>query len=501
MSTGVGDKAGRDPEKSNLTNIDPSAGIDPQEKMAEKIDVVDIRHPFAGLIADFMRRVQEMEVAATVAIPAIGEHLSEQRAKLKEVLRPHIIKEDDSGFRISYPDNAREASALKSAMKEFKRLSASKTSITVSRSIFIGLFCEFDAFIGSLLRLIYTRNEALYGQINRDISFSELMKFSSLDEIKKSILDKEIDSFRRESYVEQFSLMEKKFSISLTKFAEWPHFVEISQRRNLMTHNDGLVNRQYLDVCERSGYKFKQRPAVGEQLEISPRYYFKSTRILATVAFMLVYTLWRKIFNKEAKEANDALTVAVYDVLSDQMWGLAARLADFSLTKEMVKDVDDLNFRIRCINYAIGMYRCNERDRCAAFLKSKDWSACIPEFRLAVAVLSDEFEEACELMRSVGKEGVLIRQTSYHDWPLFFQFREAPEFLETYLQIYGASFNPSTGEDFSVSTSSDAISGAGSAELFTPEAIQTKCIAVAVPGSEPEDSNLEKAGSGSLAPV
>ena len=473
MSDDCGESADNATASSSLTKIDVPAEDKVTKGTAEKIGDADIRHPLAGAIADFMRRVQEMEVAATVAIPAIGAHLVEQRARVKEAINPHIIEEDKNGFRISYPSNAREASALRSAMKKFRRLGSAKTYKTVSRSLFIGLFCEFDAFIGSLLKTIYTRNEALYSQIKREILFCDLIKFNSVDEIKKDILEKEIDSFRRESYVEQFGLMERKFSISLTKFPEWSAFVEISQRRNLMTHNDGLVSTQYLDVCEKAGYTFKNHHVVGEQLEISLKYYFKSTRILATVSFMLVYTLWRKIFPKEAKEANDALTVAVFDVLVDRMWGLAARLAEFSLSKEMVKDVDELNFRIRCVNYAIGMYRCNEQDRCVDFLKSKDWSASIPDFRLAVAVLSDDVSEACRLMRDIGREGVLVKQSSYHEWPLFFQFRELPEFLESYSQIYGTSFNPSAGEELSVSTSSELLAAREKTELPELDATET----------------------------
>ena len=64
------------------------------------------------------------------------------------------------------------------------------------------------------------------------------MGFQNLDDVKKDMLEKEIDSFRRESYIEQFLELERKFEIkTLRAFPEWVRFVEISQRSVSVGHN------------------------------------------------------------------------------------------------------------------------------------------------------------------------------------------------------------------------------------------------------------------------
>ena len=82
------------------------------------------------------------------------------------------------------------------------------------------------------------------------------------------MLEKEIESLRRKSYIEQFKELETKFSIKLTKFDRWPYFIESAQRRNLFTHCDGIVSKQYLDVCRDVNFKFDKVYKVGERLEI-----------------------------------------------------------------------------------------------------------------------------------------------------------------------------------------------------------------------------------------
>lgn len=125
------------------------------------------------------------------------------------------------------------------------------------------MFSEFDAFTGALLKAIYIKNEDLLKGISREITLRELFDYQSIDDIKRSMLEKEIETFRRDSYIDQFSSLEKKFQIQLKKFDEYPEFIELSQRRNIFVHNDGLVSDQYL-WCEREGWKFPKRPAAGD---------------------------------------------------------------------------------------------------------------------------------------------------------------------------------------------------------------------------------------------
>jgi len=106
----------------------------------------------------------------------------------------------------------------------------------------------------------------------------------------------------------------------------------------------------------------------------------------------------------------------------------------------MQDGITDISLRIRTVNAAIAAKFSGDEVACQLALKSLDWSASYRDFRLAIAVLSDDFSAAAELMISIGKTGEIFEELSYHNWPLFHKFRESPEFLNAYMQVYGVSF-------------------------------------------------------------
>jgi len=80
-------------------------------------------------------------------------------------------------------------------------------------------------------------------------------------------------------------------------------------------------------------------------------------------------------------------------------------------------------------------------------LDREDWSAAIRDFRLANAVLKANYEEATKIMRGIGKAGELVNQLAYHQWPLFNEFRDQPEFQKAYEKIYGIPFMRKVSQD------------------------------------------------------
>ena len=89
-------------------------------------------------------------------------------------------------------------------------------------------------------------------------------------------------------------------------------------------------------------------------------------------------------------------------------------------------------------------------------MNSVDWTASYRDFKLAIHILEEKFDEAIALMLSIGRSGEILKQSSYHTWPLFHKFRERPEFYSTYEKIYGEPYStqvPTDGRSTSVSVS------------------------------------------------
>ncbi len=288
----------------------------------------------------------------------------------------------------------------------------------------------------------------LFKGIKREIALTDLLQFDSLGAVKLDMLEKEIETFRRESYIVQFSELEKKFDIrTLRDFPEWPTFVEMAQRRNLMTHNDGCVSQQYVIQCEREGYVFQSKPKIGEKLELSRDYLRNALLTVSKVGFMLSHTLWRKVLPRDIAKSDEAMNSEIYDLLSRKRWIAASEFGMFGLSQQMIRNSAEMDKRIRTVNTAIALKQTNRKADALRLMDQVDWSASLREFRLARAVLEDDFPEAARIMREIGKEGEMVQQLCYHTWPLFENFRECLEFHEAYKEIYGVPFIEKASKD------------------------------------------------------
>ena len=408
----------------------------PNEK--KKVDRSE-KHPINSVLVDFLRDIQSIQKTRMVVFPHVLSWLNSQHEGNARKLAKYASQREDEidTYRAL---SAHQASEMLRAIRELDGLGGMRIPETLQRSLFTQLFSEYDAFIGALLKAIYKEKTDLLKGISRQISFADLLDYDNLNAIKLDMLEKEVETFRRASYVEQFASLETKFGLKLRSFPEWGEFVELSQRRNLIVHNGGVVSDQYLLVCDRESYKFQDRPKLGDLLKLDGDYFSRATIVVSKVAFMLCHTLWRKLFPCEREIAHHDANSVLFDLVRDKRWNTANAIAKFTLTAPMKEGISDMDLRIRTINTAIATKFSGDEDGCKATLKSLDWTAALRDFRLAIAVLSDDFHAAAELMISIGKRGELVDELAYHDWPLFHKFRESPEFLNAYATVYGISF-------------------------------------------------------------
>lgn len=427
-------------EIQTLSNIDNDVSTDlvaiPNKKQME--DKPEI-NPMNSVLVDFLRDIQSIQKTRMVVFPHVLSWLkSQQEGNAKKLAKYASQREDE--INTYRAESAHQASEMLRAIRALDGLGGMRIPKTLQRSLFTQLFSEYDAFVGALLKAIYKEKTDLLKGISRQISFADLLDYDNLNAIKLDMLEKEVETFRRASYVEQFASLETKFGLKLRSFPEWGEFVELSQRRNLVVHNGGLVSDQYLLVCEREGYKFQERPKLGDLLSLNGDYFSRATIVISKVAFMLCHTLWRKLFPCDREIAHQEANSVLFDLLRDKRWNTANEIAKFTLTLPMKEGISDMGLRIRTINSAIATKFSGDENGCKTILESLDWSAALRDFRLAIAVLSDNFPAAAELMISIGKRGELVNELAYHEWPLFHVFRESPDFLSAYSTVYGISF-------------------------------------------------------------
>ncbi len=341
-------------------------------------------------------------------------------------------KEEDGRQSILVPlDHEHRFAALNRRARR-----TSMANSIVPRSFLVSLVSQYDAFLGALVLAIFNTRHEMLKTSGLMLSFSQLSEFSSIAAARDYILEKEVENLLRKSHAEQFDWLEEKFSVRLREgLHTWPTFIEVTERRNLFVHCDGVASSQYFKVCRENKVVIEEGVALGSRLRVSPPYFEIAYRAVFEIGVKLAHVLWRKTHPGDLKAADQNLADVTYEVIRDEEYDLAITLLEFACTV-LKKHSDDESRRVFLVNLAQAYKWTGMSDKTAEIMSREDWSAIGDKFKIAKAVLADDFDEAATLMTKIGVEGD-VPKAGYRDWPLFKEFRKSAIFQETFLRVFG----------------------------------------------------------------
>lgn len=329
---------------------------------------------------------------------------------------------------------------LRKYSHKLQHLNHAKT--IVPRNFLISYVSEFDYFLGSLIRNIYQLRPDL---INKNIQYTleDILSFASIEELKIETVEKEIESLLRSSHTEQFKTLESKIKTDLRKIDIWPDFIELTERRNLFVHADGIVSSQYIKVCKTAGLTFPEED-IGKKLHADLAYLNQAFYVMYEIILKLGFTLWRIYFEKDEREfahSDSYLIHVVFELLCKEEYKLAIKIGEFLVKQH--RHSNDKRKRMLAINLCLAYKYSGEIEKCNRVLDSYDWSSVQTLFQLAISCINDEHARSCELIEKLVNDQEL-NEIALHEWPLFKVLRNENIFKETYLNIFQSDFNAVT---------------------------------------------------------
>jgi hypothetical protein len=359
--------------------------------------------------------------------------------------RPPKSEKKSSKTRLTIQFSEDEAGEVVRVLE--KHIHALQATVVIRRSLLLASISQYDAFLAKLLEWLFLERPELLNASKKTVDYAEILRMGSFDELRASIIQEEIETFLRDSHSKQFDWLETRFSLKLrTDLVCWPTFVELTERRNLFAHGDGVVTSQYLKVCGDHGVGLPPEAANGTKLEISKDYLLQSIETLYEISIKLTQVLWRKMFPSELEEADTHLTMSTFYLIKDEQYPLAKKILDTFLFRTNKPLSSERTRRICILNYAQCLKWMGDQNACDLAISKEDWTACGPEFSLAVSVLKDDFKSAAHWMARIGKESP-YRKIQYLEWPIFRHFKKSNEFLKQYEEIYGEPFEVVQSEE------------------------------------------------------
>ncbi|MFF5382417.1 hypothetical protein [Pedobacter suwonensis] len=389
---------------------------------------------FESNLTHFIRHIDSIHDTLPLTMMLFGSFAIQADKALTDFLEEKTEKVIDKDGK---PGIAIKPSDLKifDALESNAAISALASKVIPS-SLFVSLISQYDAFLNRLLRYLFELKPEILNGSDRNLTFSQLVEMSSISDAREYIIEKEVETVLRKSHSEQFDYLENKFKLNLrTNLPIWKSFIEITERRNLLVHCDGVVSSQYLSVCAQNDIESKSK--VGQELKVSIEYFKSAYLTLYEICSKLTHTLWRKFLPEKLEDADDSLNTICYNLLISKSFKIADILLDFACKQKA--HFDDQSKSIFIINAALSKYLQNDDESALKCLNQKDWSSTGYTFKLAVSIISKKYDESFVLMRKIGADGE-VKQSFYQEWPLFTKIREQEEFKSIYKELFNDDY-------------------------------------------------------------
>ncbi|MDD7914061.1 hypothetical protein [Polaribacter ponticola] len=145
---------------------------------------------------------------------------------------------------------------------------------TITPMILVYLTSTFEIFLKSIIRILLKFNPEPIKNNDKKIPLQTILASSDLDELLDLILEQITHDLGYKNISEQISYLNTKININLSfkklkglianrRFINIEEIQEIFLIRNLVLHNGGIVNKQYLNLTNRQEYK------EGEKIEVT----------------------------------------------------------------------------------------------------------------------------------------------------------------------------------------------------------------------------------------
>jgi hypothetical protein len=315
-----------------------------------------------------------------------------------------------------------------------KRNDLFKASSGLPQMLLPTIISHFDAFLAGLLATTYETRPELIKSIDKQITVHELMQFQSINEAKQHYVEKEIDAFMYMSRSDQLKWLEKKFKVNIAPEGTLAHtFYEATERRNLVVHNNSVVNKRYLDNLRALDVPTTHK--VGDRLQTTRKYLDTVISAAIELAFKVSQTVWRKIDKLSAAAADETANDVTFALIEIRRYELGRKLfefcqhPDFRFAKERARLVN-------IVNYANLERLSGNQNEARRILEAEEWDSKNLEFQICSAAVLGEVDRCISLLERHGIE-IGIGPAEYSSWPVFSEIRESPEFRLAHKKVLG----------------------------------------------------------------
>lgn len=337
------------------------------------------------------------------------------------------ISSDKDKYTLSIKDSGPNKEAIKEISKNpkpfienlLKMPPPGRNHELLYKSALMSLTSAVEFFFSELIRFHLSKYPEIVNSSEKKYTYSDLLEFKNLDEIKERTVDDYIESLIRgrvEDWSKYFCKMQKT-NLSAVNERNKSKMVEIFARRNLYAHNQGVVNSQYLSRVEGD---FKAKYKVGDKLKTDFKYVSDAINNIETYFLGLAFSYWKHV-DKKSEERSNLFTEYIYERLKSKNYIETLDLCEILLSDSQIDEETKIVARFNAWT-ALKMQGKIE-DSHKAEIKALDLSAASKKFVLARYALMDENDDFFSMLTQCLKSEE-VNVDDLREWPILENMRK-----------------------------------------------------------------------------
>lgn len=327
-----------------------------------------------------------------------------------------IIKDNKKGIIYKYKSGLSEYQKIDPMYARNKREALLNQKNILGDSMLIMMLSSYEYTIANIFKILMHKFPNVYLE-EKTLTYSELIKINSdIDEIKKKLVDRVTDEFMRKPLKEWYDHFKIKHGVDvLIECDSFDEFREVYYRRNVIVHNQGKVNENY--IKEIKGNHF-----IGDRLFVDKEYFKNASNIILIMIYQTIWSI-KKVFVDSSADLIQYMYEQGYEYMVNQNWKVSTFIFKTIMNNDDIMKYDRMCYRV---NYWVSIKNSLGIENIVDEIKDTDFSDLNEIFIIAKNALLDDYTELTKLLEE--HINVLIPANYIKEWPLFLQYRETEEY-------------------------------------------------------------------------
>jgi len=317
-----------------------------------------------------------------------------------------ILRESMKSFASSLANADTEEFAkirLSGQMKELKSKFNHIELLNTNTLISLMSFAEW--FFVQILHFYFEKYPEAASIDSKSLTYEEIKSFNSIKDAQDYLLDNKIEGIIRGSIDSWFKYLRSQFKLSIKHFALYENtLIEISQRRNLLVHNGGIINSIYISKVNEN---YRTEAYVGKKIIVDKTYLDSSISTVQVVFILIATEIWLKVDPNDQKRT-ELIVRLINENMDEGRWDIVEHLSAFILSD---KSAPNINKLIAQLNFWLSKKRQGEFEEIFKEIEKIDYSDKPIRYQIAFAALKDNTKLFLELL----EDGLIDNQISFEE--------------------------------------------------------------------------------------